>query len=370
MTARSAARQRLLVVGAGIVGITTAFEALRGHDVDVTLIDRTAPLAGISGRAGAGDLPLGWTPRHNDLMHRSWDWHRDVLGDGPWRTPYLSVWYDLSPETRQMVLGGTTRVEGDVADFTRLLAGSGWIPTAYDVSWSYRISPKILARRLLDQMVQDPRFTLMTGEVHEAVDVVDGVVAELDDGRSLAASAVVVAVGPWVTSRVNSWGRLATDAGVRTKRVYGFRARVDPERRTDVMFADADAGIFAMPATRPDEIALSIKHDEWDVPPSSADLPDSVLQRGLDFIERRTPFGAVRSFEPRVHVDTYDPDAVPVVESTVPGVVVVTGTHGSGVRLSPGLAQDAVARVLGAPGRGALTVSSAVAASAPSSPGK
>lgn len=364
MTAPGGTRPHLLVVGAGIVGITSAFEAVRCHDVDVTLIDRTAPLAGISGRAGAGDLPLGWSPRHDDLMRRSWTWHRTVLGDGLWRSRYLSIWYDLSPETRRMVLGGTTRVEGETAALAHVLGGPSWLPEAFDVSWSYRISPKILARRLLDELTVNPRFSFRTGDVQEVVDGAGGgVIAEFDDGRRVRASAAIIAVGPWVNNRTNSWGLLAERAGVRTKRVYGFRARIDTERRAALMFADADAGIFAMPVTRPDEIALSVKHDEWDVPPTGAALPDSVLERGLDFIGNRTPFGAVRSVEPRVHVDTYGPGAVPLVESTAAGVVVVTGTHGSGVRLSPGLAEDAVARVLGTPTRAPSQATPPVASS-------
>jgi glycine/D-amino acid oxidase-like deaminating enzyme len=335
---------QLIVVGAGVVGLTVAYEALRDPQVRVTLVDRSGPLAGISGRAGAGDLPLGWSERHEDLMRRSWHWHDTVLGSGPWRTRHLSVWFNLSDETRKMIMGGTSRLDEPEAAIGDHAGAASWMARGGDVSWGYRISPHLLGAELLRRMRSTSRLTELTAHVSDVVRDGDGVRA-IVDGERVAGDAAVAAVGPWVRSQDNSWREVAEAEGVRTKRVFGFRARVAPETRGDVIFADADAGLFVMPTTRPDELALSIKHAEWDVEPGEAPLPPEVLARGLEFLAMRTPVGPVLAHEKRVHVDTYNHEAVPVVRPTA-GAVVVTGTHGSGVRLSSGLAQDALALAL------------------------
>jgi glycine/D-amino acid oxidase-like deaminating enzyme len=96
---------------------------------------------------------------------------------------------------------------------------------------------------------------------------------------------------------------------------------------------------------------MSIKHAVWDVDPDQAQPPMPTL------IERAKPLldavfdGQWSVKEYKTFVDTYAPTRVPVVARTVDGyITVITGTHGSGVRLAPALAKRAERHVMTALG--------------------
>jgi glycine/D-amino acid oxidase-like deaminating enzyme len=102
-----------------------------------------------------------------------------------------------------------------------------------------------------------------------------------------------------------------------------------------------------MPTSHPDEVAMSVRHAVWDVEPGTADLPEEVLERAGAAVSRYTTWGEFVSVTTKVHVDTYTPDSTPVVASIDDSrIAVITGTHGSGIRLAPALAQDAAQLVL------------------------
>ena len=101
------------------------------------------------------------------------------------------------------------------------------------------------------------------------------------------------------------------------------------------------------PAFDGDEYRMSFRHPEWDVHP---DQPRTIAGTNLDqvnhFLDGLLGAGLWSVSGDRVFVDTYTPDFTPIVDgcpSLGKNVTVVTGTHGSGIRLAPGIA-DLVAR--------------------------
>lgn len=338
------------VVGGGIVGLTIASQLLQELDVkSVVLIEQSEPLAGISGYAGAGDLPIYWSPRHSDLIARSWVYH-DAHSSPIGRTRHPVAWFGFDEDESISILGGVTSFRQAPRELHDSLlrdvnpAVSGRATS----SWAYRISPRVFGRSLLSGVMNDERFTLIRGEVTDTLSSVSGVTIRFHERCDLLVDRVIVAVGPWVLSKPNSWAEAAAAVGIRTKRVFGLRARLEPGRRGSTAFADADEATFILPTSHPDEIAMSIRHSVWDVPPGTAPLPDELRDRGEAAVAKFTTWGSFRSVEPRVHVDTYTADSTPRVITLDGGrIVIVTATHGSGIRLAPALAQDAVRVVLG-----------------------
>jgi glycine/D-amino acid oxidase-like deaminating enzyme len=340
----------VVVVGAGIVGLCVATELVRTYpDHPIILIERSRPLEGASSYAGAGDLPLFWSPIHEDLIRRSWAWHDARSTGSSYRTRHAVAWFRLDPETRNQILDGAMPCHDADADAGMLDALRGSVTeealsTAH-ASWGYRISTRRWGAALLSDLERHQHFTLLRAQVEETSPSSRHVLVRLADGSSISAAAAVITVGPWILNQDNSWSDFARERFVRTKRVYGLRARFDPSRRGSAVLVDAKAAVFAMPTGNPDELAMSIKHAEWDVPPGETILPPEVLASATRLLDEFTHLGPIRSVRTRVHADTYTSGDTPVVER-IDGadsrLVVITGTHGSGVRLAPALAQDAV----------------------------
>ncbi|MFJ4036909.1 FAD-dependent oxidoreductase [Microbacterium sp. NPDC090007] len=337
---------KYVVIGGGILGLTSAMHLLKDDDVArVILVEKTAPLAGISGQAGAGDLPIFWSERHRDLIERSWSHHLGrSSSDG--RTRHPVAWNGFDADESISVWGGTVPMSQAPSDLSAPLrrdVNPDVLPQI-TASWAYRISPLAHGASLLRDLRRDPRFTEIIGEAADTIPTRGGVLVRLDDGSDIQADGVIVAVGPWITAADNSWASAARALGLRTKRVFGLRAQVEPGRRGTSAFADAEQAIFILPTTRRDEIAMSIRHAEWDVDAGPGDLPREVRDKGVDAVRRLTTWGGLSDIRPRVHVDTYTPDSTPhVVAAGNQRVVLITATHGSGIRLAPALAEDAVA---------------------------
>jgi len=343
-----------VVIGGGIVGLTSAAQLLRSDEVRrVVLVEKTAPLNGISGQAGAGDLPIFWSERHSDLIDRSWAHHHGrTSADG--RTRHPVAWNGFDADESVSILGGTVPVDeapNELSGPLRRDVHPDRLPHV-TASWAYRISPRTLGAALLRDLGRDPRFSLVIGGAADTIPTREGVSVRMDDGSDIAADGAIVAVGPWVIHSDNSWASAARQLGVRTKRVFGLRAQLECGRRGVTAFADAEQAIFILPTSRPDEIAMSVRHAEWDVEAGPGELPAEVRDRGVDALRRLTTWGPVADIRPRVHVDTYTPDSAPhVVNASSDRVVLITATHGSGIRLAPALAEDAVA-LLGRAGAG------------------
>jgi len=159
---------------------------------------------------------------------------------------------------------------------------------------------------------------------------------------------VIAAVGPWVNECAAQWRISAPN--VRTKQVYGYRWAIDRSVPTiHATFARLSDGVFAFPRARnANEFAMSVKHDVYDVQPVPGvknEVPDV---RAQAFAEQYFA-GQPRLSRRLIFSDTYTPDDEPLVHDStdLPGLTWVTGLHGSGVRLAPGVAIEACQNLRG-----------------------
>jgi glycine/D-amino acid oxidase-like deaminating enzyme len=344
----------VVVVGGGVVGLTVATVLLdRSPGASVTVVERATVCGGASGYAGAVDIPYFHSPLHRRLVGASWRWHR---AGGRERAGYrsrvpISWLVRPGPEEEQL------RASLDPPPASAPTDAGGWaVPdglVALDGE-AHLIDPPALCRYLARDIRRSGRGRVVEHAAVRAVgETATEVAVELVDGRTVTGERAVVAVGPWLLGMpvpLSSWAR---EVGVRNKRVFGLRLKLDEPARARRAVSWPAEGICLFPLHDDDGYGygMSVRHDEWDADPDRpGSLPEAVLSRAAAFLDAIVGAGRWTLEQPRVFVDTYTAQVEPVV-AACPAfqhrrVVVVTGTHGSGVRLAPGLADLVVTALL------------------------
>src|SRR4029453_6298236 len=196
------------------------------------------------------------------------------------------------------------------------------------------------------------------GRVIEQAAVVDlaerpeGLRVTGDDGPGHDAAHVILAVGPWLPRWGPSTRAWAAGRGLRTKRVVGLDVAIDAQRRPRHAVGWPAQDLYLHPAFDESVFRVSLRHDVWDVEPDRpATLEGVDLDRVGRFLDRLLGAARWSLAGSRILADTYTDDLTPIVgpcPALGTNVTVATGTHGSGVRMAPGLADLVASRVLAA----------------------
>jgi glycine/D-amino acid oxidase-like deaminating enzyme len=346
---------RVTVAGGGVVGLAAAAEILRrSPEVSVTVLERSGVGGGASAYAGTIDIPYCNTERHRPLVEASWAWHEARATEC--RRPVPITWYaepgDAESKLKRSVLPPLSphRPEEDGED--------GWpAPEGVD---EYRGRAFVMdgpawCRALVQEIERSGpsgRGRVIEHAVVTAIEeAADGVTrVRCADGQAYDAEHVVVCLGPWLPGWSGPAEEWARARGLRTKRVAGLNIAVRSGRRPQQAVAWPSRDLHFHPAFDEDDYRMSFRHPEWDVDPDRpATLDGADLGPVHAFLDGLLGAGCWSVSGHRVLADTYTPDFTPVVErcpALGSNVTVVTGTHGSGVRLAPGLAGLAAGEVL------------------------
>lgn len=344
---------RVVVVGGGVIGLAAAAALLaRAPRVSVTVLERAAAGEGASGYAGAMDIPYFRNAFQRDLVRASWAWH-EARGDGAteYRRMVPMTWFAESDlELQSSIMAPLSSAS--------LGAPPGWLAPAGTCSFyspSFVIDPGAWCRALVRELVQSGRAEVI--EQAEVIALETGprgpVRVNCTVGRSHIADHVVLALGPWLpgwNERTRAW---ASSIGLRTKRVFGLNVElssaIDPGGAVgwpaaDIYFHPAPASFHPAPTSSSGRAyRLSLRHDEWDVDPDAEHpMADAVLERGGAFLDRLLGAGGWSVVGQRVFADSYTPDFQAVVGSCSTlgrDITIATGSHGSGVRMAPGIAE-------------------------------
>lgn len=225
-------QRHVIVVGAGIVGSSTAFFLRRADpSLRLTLVDAATRVASAaSGKAG-GFLARDWSS--DPLMRAGFDLHADLAtefgaeGIGYRRMKTLSASFSLRAPTQRRPSSPSLsppRVAPWLSPDASRLSQMG------DESTTAQVHPALLTKRLaqgsgaaleLGAEVLGLSFEPPSGGPSSSrrAAVVRGV--SLRDGRELEADAVVLALGPWLGEAARGW-RLPR--GVSLPEVSGQRA--------------------------------------------------------------------------------------------------------------------------------------------------
>ncbi|HEX2207991.1 MAG TPA: FAD-dependent oxidoreductase [Longimicrobium sp.] len=338
--------RRVVIAGGGVIGLAAAVALLRrSGDVTVTVLERGRVGGGATARAGALDVPWCRHAPHRPLVEASWAWHA-AEGDraAAYRRPVPMTWY-AGP-------GEEDGLRDAVAEpLSPEPPANGWAPDGVERfgGRAFVIDCAAWCRALVGEIGDSGRGRVVEHAAVAAIEDRGGVATvRCEDGRAYHAGHVVLALGPWLpgwSAGTRSW---AEARGLRTKRVFGLDVRAAARLPHVTGWLSKD--IFFHPTFRDGDYRLSFRRDVWDVDP---DHPATCEGLELD-AERRLLDGLLGpgawSFErERVFADSYSPEFVPVVEgcrALGPRVTIATGTHGSGVRLAPGIADLVATRSL------------------------
>jgi len=191
----------VVICGAGVIGACTAyFLARRG--IDVTVVERVEVASSASGKAG-GFLALDWCVGSplDALARRSFALHAELLNEvgGEWGYQRVSSYSGMlvsQHERRRNAEAKLPWLSDDVFIGSKLSS----------IETTAMVNPRSFTRAMM-QAAEQRGAKLSPGEVTglaRRVEMVDG--AEVD-GKTIAADAVVIAMGPW-SLRAAQWMQL------------------------------------------------------------------------------------------------------------------------------------------------------------------
>jgi glycine/D-amino acid oxidase-like deaminating enzyme len=360
------------VIGAGIAGCLIARElAVREPDASITVIDRDAVGAGASRRSAGLHLLRGSTARIRRMSGYSHAYYTDLKL--------------TEPDLPIYPVGVTVVTDGGVTDGSRATADGQGLPEHYlpearpvpagpvaglrrgslpgpavslpagcrgwHISGSHYTDVYRLTQALAAQL--RPRVRFVEGvEVTGLALAGPGapVTVHGGTGEQFAADTVVLAPGPWLAAP--AWRDLVAPLRLRVKKIVALHIERRPgPAEGAVVFDGEDA--FLLPVGYRGHWLFSYSCREWDVEPdrlsSGAGLSAGDISAARDCLRRYSPALAGACRGGRVFCDAYSPDREPVVRALdEAGRIVFAGAaNGSGYRLAPAVAAQAVDLVRG-----------------------
>jgi len=350
----------LAIVGGGVVGCFVAHQAMRARpDWRVLLLERSAVGAGATAWSAGASFPLAATARHRELVRESAVGYaalRDTTA-GPFLRPVRMIYVirrsgldglrgrivDAAP--RPVTAAERRRVEEILPDM-RLEPDDEMV--THD-GHGFMVHARMVAEALVTAVAG--RVETQLGQQVTAVEPVGGRPGPgyrlVTAAGQWAARRVVLASGPW-TPPVVGPVPLPALPGARRKRVAALYARL-PVRVGDPLVYFLDDDLFILPLTAGTAL-VSFYRDEWDTDPDAMDGRPSAedLRLGTAALAGRSVRAAAAVTGGRAFCDLYTANRLPVVSSDpdLPGLAAVRGCSGSGVRLAPALAAEALRAVL------------------------
>ena len=197
--------KHVVIAGAGVMGITTAYYLAKEFGISSTLVDvsgKVAPAA--SGKAG-GFLALDWNDYSSvgPLARRSFELHQELADElGAEKIQYRRL-------TCAAISVGGNDVSSNRKPEGKKLEGIEWaqasstqgMQTLGDESTIAQVHPKLLCDALLSKTQElTPSTTIVKGKVAGAEidkDTSTFLGAKLEDGTVISGDALLYACGPW-----------------------------------------------------------------------------------------------------------------------------------------------------------------------------
>ncbi|ASW55612.1 FAD-binding oxidoreductase [Plantactinospora sp. KBS50] len=332
---------RVAVVGGGILGCLIARElTARRPASEVILLERDAVAAGASRRSAGLHFPRGACERVREMSSVSEAYYARLLAERPdlpiHPVPMTVVAGAGSADAViEAYLPGAKPTDTDATGDpdVRLPAGS----RAWTVRGGHHADVAALAARLAPAGVREG---VAVTSVRPGP---DAVALRLSTGDELTVDRVLLAPGPWIADP--AWADLVAPLGLRVKRVVALH--VDrPVRPGDPCVVLHDEDAFLLPLAHRGHALFSYTCQEWDADPDTAGyaLRPQHLREAREVLRRYAPDLAARCRSGRVFCDAYTPDRQPAIRALDPAgrVVFAGGANGSGYRLGPAMAAEAV----------------------------
>ncbi|WLI07437.1 FAD-dependent oxidoreductase [Pseudomonas sp. FP597] len=344
----------LIVIGAGIIGVTTAWMARKFHHKNVLLIEQKFASRGATAYALALRTPYFESANMQALVAKSkkiYEERIDVLPESASaRIPSFWVIPEAAQDTLRRRLASDQLQVASRATQKELLRYLPGLQVSKDERLMYdpddRVgSPIKTSEALLRDFLHDGGTIIEGVRYASCLEDSRGVNVVLSDGTCLSGTNVVVATGPWMAREFSSY----LLPPVRSKKIIAFH--IDEALRQGspiVQWLEDD--VFLAPDYARNRYLLSIRSNEWDVVPDDSRLSISETETAYArcFLSQHFPrfLNAIRGG--RVFCDGYSRTSVPYVsrDPFTKGVYYAGAAGGAGYRLAPAIA-DNVLMLLG-----------------------
>ena len=341
-------QSEVVIVGAGIVGLTTAYRLLqRDKNIKIIVLDKSNSVKGATSYAGAMDIPYFRTEYHKSLVEFSWDWYRNNVSENKFRWNLPILWLlpnKVDKDDLDRYLLSPTRTLGK----DRYKDEKWTYPERYSCyeGECYVIDSLAWTSELRRRLVSSGRVKLMPGtEFKQTVQAGNEIRVETYSKNSIITKHIIFCSGPWVNKLSTAMCDFTNSHTIKTKQVSALQVNLRTNNLRLKALASLDEDIYFFPRTQRDSYILSVRHDKWNVDPDEEQvLSKKVYAMANNFLNPLVGKNNWSIKKNRVFMDTYNDQCSPVVMSlpnTNGALTVVTGTHGSGVRLAPGLADEA-----------------------------
>ncbi|MGE5324317.1 MAG: NAD(P)/FAD-dependent oxidoreductase [Actinomycetota bacterium] len=344
----------LAIVGAGIIGASCAYCVSQCKpEWRLAVIDRSFAGDGATRYSVALDLPFGRTPRQKALAATSVRFYQKLKSsDSQWPIRDISFAVVASAASIESVAAAFVETQFHVADNKERIYLQSFYPglnlphdcvVLVNAEARY-FMPQCLTRALLRRACATGRAQFLEGTEIADIHKHNGELTLLaSDGREISARRAVLATGPWITG--GPGGLSIREEGIRTKKVVAMHIESPPKPNAPVLyFAEEDSFLFPHPEEN--RFMLSIASAEWDCPPEISELRTTSADRLLatSILERYCPDLMRHCSGSRVFCDAYSPDRAPLIArmSALDGVVAAGACSGSGMRLAPAIAMEAL----------------------------
>jgi glycine/D-amino acid oxidase-like deaminating enzyme len=346
----------LAVIGAGIIGATTAYLAHQKKPKwSILLVDRSFIAGGATHYSVGLDIPYGRTSSQKRYSRASTRVYSKLVRAIPnlpiYQIPFFGiVGKQTLHEVRTGFTAGSIRIATELEEEQLrqtypdlVVAANQVLLTGCQACYAF---PAAVALKLVSILKDEGFAECWEGvEIQDVHDHAGGFILSTADGRTIAARRVLAATGPWMLN--GPGGRLAREEGVKIKKVAALHVNRSSLPNDPVLsFFDEDA--FVLPVYQRQEWLLSFASREWGCKPEASRLRISSDERklALSVLNRYCPSFVPYCHGGRVFCDAYSLDRAPLVAQVpgIPNFVVAGACSGSGYRLAPGIALEALRR--------------------------
>jgi len=341
----------LTIVGGGIVGAMLAWLTWVRHPNWHTLwVDRSLFGHGASAYSAGLITPFGRTDSHRSLATRSSFLLKRLAEDiGPLPIRELVAWFVTETERQAEIsnwfIGGPVpaATRSDLQPLHRLLPEFA-LPERDVILGQFQVQqgwPLELITRIVSLCRGSRRFSIWEGvELTEWRPFGNLIKLSFLIGDAVESQRLVVATGPWQVPKGH-----ALPGQVRIKKVAAYHLELSPADSAPViLFGDHDA--FLLPLPEQQRWLFSFPSPLWGVEPGSPELAidaeDDKIAEAI--LGRYLPGAAVHRRGGRIFCDSYTDNRVPLVcpVGDRSNVIYAGACSGSGFRLAPGIAEQAL----------------------------
>jgi glycine/D-amino acid oxidase-like deaminating enzyme len=342
----------LTIVGGGIVGAMLAWRACRRHpEWRILWFDRSLFGGGASAYSGGLITPYGRTPVHRTLASLSARLLDELMADiGALPIRELLGWYITATKNQDerldwFVSGRPSATSPSEVNPLRSLMPALQFSDGETILGPFPVRqgwPVAIVTRVRDLCRRNRQFVIWEGvELSKWTKARDSINLSISAGDPVETRRLALALGPWLNNRNGP----VVPHGIRIKKVSACHLEIAPAGSAPViLFGDHDAFLLPLPEER--RWLFSFPSPIWDVDPLSSKLTiDSEENKtAASILNRYVPGLAAYKRGGRVFCDSYTENRVPLVccVGGNPDVVFVGGCSGSGFRLAPGMAEQAM----------------------------